>query len=244
VVVSQGFANRHFPGGDALNHTVKLGAANSPEPWLTIVGIVGDVRQNWWNPITRPVIYEPFFQSPQGSMTGLLRSNSNPVSYVSSIRTIIQQIDPLVAMRGTHPLEEEISDSIAIVRIMGILMGIFGLVALALSSLGVYGVLSESVAQRTREIGIRRALGGHPGDLMRLILGHALKLALIGLAIAIPISIAVSRAMASLIFGVVSMDWTVLAGFAVLLLAVAVAAGYFPARRAMRLDPMVCLRYE
>jgi putative ABC transport system permease protein len=244
VVVSRSFANRHFPGGDALNHAVKLGAANSPEPWLTIVGVVGDVRQNWWNPVTRPVIYEPFFQSPQGSMTVLLRSNSDPLSYVSSVRAIVQQIDPLVAMRGTHPLKEEISDSIAIVRIMGILMGIFGLVALVLSSLGVYGVLSESVAQRTREIGIRRALGGHPGDLMRLILGHALKLALIGLVIAIPISIAVSRAMASLIFGVVSMDWTVLAGFGALLLAVAVAAGYFPARRAMRLDPMVCLRYE
>src|SRR5262249_7952175 len=110
--------------------------------------------------------------------------------------------------------------------------------------LGVYGVLSESVAQRTREIGIRRALGGHPGSLLRLILGHALKLVSIGLAIAIPISIGVSRAMASLIFGIVSVDWRVLGGFAVVLFAVAVVAGYFPARRAMRLDPMACLRYE
>jgi ABC-type antimicrobial peptide transport system permease subunit len=127
---------------------------------------------------------------------------------------------------------------------MGTLMGIFGLVALALSSLGVYGVLSESVAQRSREIGIRRALGGDPRSLMRLIVGHALKLVSIGLAIAIPISIGVSRAMASLIFGIVSVDWKILGGFALLLFLVAVAAGYFPARRAMRLDPMVCLRYE
>jgi putative ABC transport system permease protein len=156
----------------------------------------------------------------------------------------VQQSDPQVAVRGVHSMEEEISDSIAIVRIMGILMGVFGVVALALSSLGVYGVLSESVAQRTREIGIRRALGGYPRDLMRLILGHALKLALIGLAIAIPLSIAVSRAMAALVFGVVSMDWAILAGLAALLLAVALAAGYFPARRAMRLDPMICLRHE
>jgi len=244
VVISRSLAHRYFPGGDALNHILKLGAANSSESWLTIVGVVGDVRQNWWNPVTRPVIYQPFFQSPQNSMTLLVRADLNPMNYVSSVRAVVRQNDTQIALRGIRTLEEEISDSIAIVRIMGILMAIFGFVALALSSLGVYGVLSESVAQRTREIGIRLALGAHPKDLMRLVLGHGLKLTVIGLAIAIPMSIAVSRAMSTFIFGVVSMDFTLLAGFTGLLLVVATVAGYIPARRAMRLDPMICLHYE
>jgi putative ABC transport system permease protein len=244
AVISHGMASSFWPKGDALGHQIKLGLADSTEPWLTIVGVLGDVRQNWWNPVTRPVTYKPFAQSPQRSMTMLVRTASDPMRYVSAVRDVARQADPGIALRGINTLEEEIADSIAIVRIMGILMGIFGLVALALSSIGVYGVLSESVAQRTHEIGIRLALGANPQDLMKLILGQALKLTGIGLAIALPISFAISRAMASLIFGVVAMDITIVAGLTVLILAVAFVAGYLPARRATRVDPMVSLRYE
>jgi putative ABC transport system permease protein len=244
AVISRGMASRFWPKGDALGHRIKLGPQDSTEPWLTIVDVVGDVRQNWWNPITRPVIYKPFAQAPQRSMTLLLRTTSNPTSYISSVREVVRQTDPAIALRGVNTLEEEVADSIAIVRIMGMLMGIFGLVALALSSIGVYGVLSESVAQRTHEIGIRLALGANPRDLMKLILGQALKLTGIGLLIAIPCAIAISRAMASLVFGVVSLDFTILSGFTALLLLVALGAGYLPARRAIGVDPMVSLRYE
>ncbi len=244
ALVGRGMASRFWPKGDALGHRIKLGAADSTEPWLTIVGVVGDVRQNWWNPVTRPVIYKPFAQSPQRSMTLLARTASNPISYVSAVRNVVRQMDPGIALEGINTLEEEIADSIAIVRIMGILMGIFGLVALALSSIGVYGVLSESVAQRTHEIGIRLALGADPRDLMKLILGQALKLTGIGLAIAVPCAIAISRMMASLIFGVITVDFVILCGFTALLLLVALGAGYLPARRAISVDPVVSLRYE
>jgi putative ABC transport system permease protein len=157
---------------------------------------------------------------------------------------VAKQIDAGVPLRDVNTLEQEIADSIAIVRIMGILMGIFGMGALALSSIGVYGVLSESVAQRTHEIGIRLALGANPRDLMTLVLGQALKLTGLGLAIALPISIAISRAMASLIFGVVSMDFVILSAFTGLLILIALVAGYLPARRATHVDPMISLRYE
>jgi putative ABC transport system permease protein len=244
AVISRDMSSRFWPKGDALGHRIKLGAQGSTEPWLTIVGVVGDVRQNWWNPLTRPVIYKPFAQSPQRSMTLLLRTTSTPASYASSVRDVVRQIDSRIALSGVNTLEEEVADSIAIVRIMGILMGIFGLVALTLSSIGVYGVLSESVAQRTHEIGIRLALGANTRGLMKLILGQALKLTAIGLAIAIPCAVAISRAMASLIFGVVSLNFAILGGFTALLLLVALGAGYLPARRAIGVDPVVSLRYE
>src|SRR5260370_11177813 len=132
-------------------------------------------------------------QSPERGMTFLLRASSNPTSYVAAMREVIRQADPGIAMRGVNTLEEEVVESIAIVRIMGILMGVFGLVALALSSVGVYGVLSESVAQRTREIGIRLALGAHPSHLLELVLGQALKLTGIRFAVPLPISVSGRR---------------------------------------------------
>ncbi len=244
VVISRGMAEQFWPGADPLGHRIQFGTADSGDSWVTIVGVVRDVRLNWWNPITRPVIYKPFVQSPQGSMTLLLRTKTSPTTSVSGIREVTRRIDPGIALRGVATLEEEVRDSIAIVRIMGILMGIFGLIALVLSTVGVYGVLSESVAQRTREIGIRLALGAETAALMKLILGHALKLTTIGLVIALPVSFAISRALTSLIFGIVSMDATILVGFTALLLLVALGAGYLPARRALRVDPMVALRYE
>ena len=194
--------------------------------------------------MARPTIYKPFLQSSRGEMSLLLRTTSDPIGYVSSVRDVVRRLDPGVALTGTNTLENEVAESIAIVRIMGIMMGVFGLVALALSSIGVYGVLAESVAQRKHEIGIHLALGANPRDLMKLILGQALKLTGIGLAIALPVSLMMSRAMASLIFGIVRMDFAILTGFAVLLVVVALVAGYLPARRAMRVDPMVSLRYE
>jgi len=244
ALISDGMATRFWPKGDALGHRIKLGTRDSPEVWLTIVGVVGDVRQNWWNPLTRPVIYQPFGQSPQRSMTMLVRTTTLPASYVAGLRQISRQLDAGAVLQEINTLEQEIADSIAIVRIMGILMGVFGMVALTLSSIGVYGVLSESVAQRTHEIGIRLALGANPRDLMKLILWQALKLTGIGLAIALPISAAVARGMAGLVFGVVSVDFAVLGAFTLLLLVVALLAGYLPARRAVRVDPMISLRYE
>jgi putative ABC transport system permease protein len=211
---------------------------------MTVIGVVEDVRQNWWNPAARPTIYEPFLQAPRPSMVFLLRGKAIPQSSVPGVREVVRQIDDQIALTGVSTLESEITDSVAIIRIMGALMTLFGFVALALASLGVYGVLAESVARRVPEIGIRLALGAEPRDVMKLVLGQALKLTGIGLAIGVPMAFAVNRAMASLIFGIVSVNILLLAEFTALLILATLVAAYIPARRAMRVDPIIALRYE
>jgi putative ABC transport system permease protein len=244
AVISRTMANRFWPTADPLGQRFKLGAPDSTEPWMTVVGVVGDARQNWWNPATFPVIYQPYLQSSQSSFRFVLRAASNPTSNASAAREAIAEVDPEIPITELKTLESEVQDSIAIVHIMGILMAIFGFVALLISSIGVYGILSENVAQRTHEFGIRLALGANPRDVLRLVFRHALSVSGIGLAIGLPISFAVSRAMAAFVFGIVSVSVPVLASLAGLLILVALAAAYFPARRAVRVDPMAALRYE
>jgi predicted permease len=257
TVISQTMAATFWPKGDAIGHRIKLAATNSLAPaaadsqstspsgeWLTIVGIVADVRQNWWNPAARPILYQPLDQAPDRSMTLLLRGTALPLSYAPAIRQITRNLDPDAALPSLNTFEHEITDSIAIIRILGILMAIFGVVALALASVGVYGVLTEAVAQRTKEIGIRMSLGADAAKIRRLILTQALKLTLIGLLIGVPLSLALNKIMASTLFGVVPLNPILIAMFAAALLAVASAAAYLPARRAMRLDPIRALHYE
>jgi len=244
AIVSRTMASRFWPGSDPVGQRLKLGAADSTEPWLRVVGVVGDARQNWWNPATFPVVYRPYLQSSRSSFRFVLRVASNPAGYASAARAAIAQVDPEIPVTELKTLETEVQDSIAIVHIMGILMAVFGIVALLLSSLGVYGILSENVAERTHEFGIRFALGANPRDVLRLVLRHAFLVSGVGLAIGLPISFAVSRAIAAFVFGIVSVSLPVLLSLAGLLVLVAFIAAYFPARRALRVDPMVALRYE
>ena len=244
AIISRTMAIRFWSSSDPLGQRFKLGAADSAEPWMTVVGVVGDARQNWWNPATFPVIYQPYLQSSRSSFRFVLRAASNPTGNASAVRAAISQADPEIPVTELKTLETEVQDSIAIVHIMGILMAIFGSVSLLLSSIGVYGILSENVAQRTHEFGIRFALGANPRDVLRLVFRHALTVSGIGLGIGLPISLAVSQAMAAFVFGIVSVSLPVLALLAGLLLLVALVAAYFPARRALRVDPMAALRYE
>jgi putative ABC transport system permease protein len=244
VLISRSMAAQYWANDDVLGKRFKLGKADSAEPWLKVIGVVGDVRQNWWSSPVRPAIYRTFLQDPQRSMSFVLRANADPMAYVAQVRAVVQKLDAGVALQGVNSFENEVADSIAIIRILGTLMGAFGLVALTLSSVGIYGVLSESVAQRTREIGIRVALGADARDLTKLIIGQAMKLTAIGLVVGLPLSFVLSRVIASQIYGVVTVDFAIFAGFTMLLVAVAFVAACLPARRALRIDPIVALRYE
>jgi predicted permease len=244
VAISKGLAGRFWPGSSPLGQRLKLGSPDSDRPWATVVGVVGDVKQNWWDPQPRPVIYLPHRQSPRRSMAVAVRTQSDPLAPLPLIRAAVQAIDPEVGVRDAQPMDGLVDDSLAVVRVMGVLMAAFGGVALALSALGIYGVMSHAVAQRTQELGMRMALGASPRNLLGLVLGQALRLCGLGLVLGVPVAFAMSHALASLVFGVVSVEPAVLVGLAAGLLLVGLAAGFVPAWRATRGDPLLALRQE
>lgn len=244
ALVSQSMAARFWPGGDPIGRRFKFGTTSSPSPWLTVAGVTGDVKQNWFDPRPTPTIYLPYQQAPRSVVNVVARTSYDSAGVAPAIRSLVQRMDPQVAVSEVQDMQGVISDSISPVRLMGFLMMVFGGVALALSAVGVYGVLAHTVEERMHEFGVRAALGARPRQLLRLVLGQALRLSGLGLAVAIPVAVALSRLMATFLFGVVTLQAAVLVALALLLVLVAVAASYLPARRATRVDPIVALRYE
>ena len=174
----------------------------------------------------------------------LIREASKQSSLSNAVRQQVQRVDSTVVLNDAHPLTREISDSLAPIRIVGYLMLVFGGVALSLSGVGIYAVVSHRVTRRTREFGLRMAMGATSEDLLRLILRESLKLAGAGLLIGVPLAVAVNVFGASQLFGLNGLNATMLISFTAGILAVAAAAGYFPGRRAMRCDPAEALHYE
>ena len=244
ALISQSMAARIWPRSDPIGLRFKFGTTSSSVPWITVAGVVGDVKQNWFDPKPTPTIYLPYQQAPRSVVNLVARTSYGAAGVVPAVRSLVQRLDPQVAISEVQDMQGVISDSISPVRLMGILMMVFGGVALALSAVGVYGVLAHAVEERMHEFGVRAALGARPRQLLRLVLGQALKLSGLGLAVAIPVAVVLSRLMATFLFGVVALQAAVLLGLALLLVLVAVAASYLPARRATRVDPIVALRYE
>jgi len=244
AVISRTMASRFWPRGSAIGARIRLGGTASTEPWTTIVGVVEDVKQNWWDAESRPVIYRSYLQSPRRSMTFAIRTTLGLASMAPSLRAGGHAQDPNISLVNLTTLESEVSDSLAPIRILGFLMVIFGAVAVALSALGIYGLLAHSVAQRTHEFGIRMALGAQRRDVLTLVIGQSWKLCALGLAIGLPAAYGLVRLIESLLYGVIAFDAIIFAGLALMLTAVALLAGFLPARRATKVDPMMALRYE
>jgi putative ABC transport system permease protein len=242
VVISQSMARRYWPNETPVGKRIGFGGAQAR--WVEIVGVVADVRHFGLSNDARPTFYFSSRERPRNFMTVALRTSGSPLSYVAAVRKEVQALDGSLAVSRAQTLERLVSDSIAAPRFVLLLFGSFAGVALLLAGLGVYGVMAHSVAQRTQEIGIRIALGSQERDVLRLVIGQGMRLALAGVGIGLAASFGLTRLMSKLLFGVSPTDPLTFATIAALLLLIALLACWIPARRAMNVNPMVALRVD
>src|SRR5690348_10749484 len=251
MVVNHAFSREFLGGQNPIGRRIYMGDedAQHHEIWNEIVGEVGDIHDR--NPRTPigPMIYTSYYKGDftEGMITGvdmLMRTRANPEAMISTAQSQVWAMDRSEPISSMQTMEQRLSLSVALPRFQSLLLGAFGALGMVLAVIGIYGVISYSVGQRTREIGIRMALGAEPRQVVRLVLKQGITLALAGVGIGLVASLALTRFMRTLLFGVSATDPLTFAGVAALLITVAVAACYIPARRAMRVDPMVALRYE
>jgi putative ABC transport system permease protein len=244
VVVNQTLARRLWPGEDPVGKRLKQGFAEDKTPWREVMGVVSDVRQNGIDRDPPMQVYIPLQQEPMRSLIVVARTAGDPLAMASMIEERIHSIDKDLPVFNVRTMDQLLDESIAQQQLAMALLGSFALLALMLAAMGIYGVMSYAVTQRTHEIGVRMAMGAQPSDVLRLVVGQGLTLALIGVAVGISAALAMTRLMASMLFGVSSTDPLTFISISLLLIAVAALACYVPARRAARVDPMVALRYE
>jgi putative ABC transport system permease protein len=242
AVVNEAVAQHYWPGENPVGRFIDMPAFGAGR--CEIVGIAADIHQANLSDPPSLGIYVPYTQEIMPWQTLVIRTKTEPLSLVPTIRREIHNLDPRQPLARIATLDQLMESSTAQHRFRALLLGSFASLSLLLAGVGIFGVMSYSVAQRTRETGIRVALGAQRGTLMRLILGEATKIAIVGIAAGLLVSIAFTRFMRGLLFGVSGTDPATLLGVALVLVGVALAACYFPARRAMRVDPVTALRYE
>jgi putative ABC transport system permease protein len=240
VVVSQALVREFFPEGDALGRRVTTGGDN----WWTIVGVVGDVRQSGLTQAPRPELFFPYTTSRADGMTLVARSTGDPSELPAAVRREVQAVDPNQPVYNVRTMEEVIDLSISNRKLNMTLLSAFAGLATLLAVVGIYSVMSYLVTQHTREIGIRMALGARPSNILKLVIGQGLTLTLAGVGLGLLAAFGLTRLMSSLLYGVAGTDPLTYAAVSSLLVVVALAACYVPARRATKVDPLVALRYE
>jgi len=250
VMINQTMAHRYWPDEDPIGRLIKpqFPAANVPwrpattNTWLAIVGVVADVNQTGVNEVQAAEIYLPYLQNPSSLMNLLVRSKSDPLRLVPAVRRQVLAVDGDQPVYNIKTMENVLSQSVATPHVITSLLTVFAAVALLLAAIGVYSVMSYSVAQRTHEVGVRMALGAQQQHVLRMILGHGLRLVLLGVGLGVVVAFVVTRVISNLLFGVSATDPQVFVGVPLLLIAVALLATYFPARRALKVDPIIALR--
>ena len=245
VVINQAMARRFWSGRRALGARITLGDPADPEVrWLTVIGVAGDVRHERLSDQAYPQIYLPFNQTPTRSLVLAVRAEVDPATVVPAIRRSLAAIDPDLPLADVSTLEERKAASLARPRVNAAVLGGFALAALVLAAVGIYGVVAYGVVQRTRELGIRMALGAGGGPLLRMVIRQGMTPVLAGMALGLAGALAGGRVLRSLLFGVGPGDPVTFVAVTFFLVAVALAAIYLPARRAARSDPMVALRND
>jgi putative ABC transport system permease protein len=243
VIVNRTLARRYWPGEDPLGKRIRETGDPARNPWMQVVGVVGDVKHEMNQEVT-PEFYVPHAQRPAGEMNLVVRTKGEPVALAATVRNEVLVLDKDQPVYRTRPMTQVRAESLMLQRFAAVALGVFALIALALAGVGLYGVMSYTVSQRTHEIGVRMALGARGADVLRLVVGQGMKLALIGLGIGLAGSLALTRAIAGLLYGVSATDPATFTLIALVLAGVALLACYVPARRATKVDPMVALRCE
>lgn len=244
AIIDEFFAEQYWPNEDPIGKRIRTGGLESKEPWITIVGVVGRIKQDALDSDPRIAFYLPHSQYTTQAMNVVLRSGVAPATLTPAIKKEIHELDPDLPIYNVRTMEERVEKSLARRRFSMVMLGLFAFLALALATIGIYGVMAYMVSQGTREIGIRLALGATQNHILRLVVRQGMILALTGVAIGLTGAFALTRLMRSLLFGVKSTDPLTFIAIAALLSFIALLASYIPARRAARIDPMVSLRCE
>lgn len=245
ALINEALARRHFAGENPIGQRIKVGGVRNPEsPWWTIIGVVGSVSSRALDRPPEPEIYVPAAQRPARGWSMVIRAEGEATALAPSLREAIWSLDPDMAISQLATLETVFAASIASERLITWLLGAFAALAVLLGAVGTYGVMAFRVSRRTRELGIRMALGARRGDVLREVMRRGAWLTLGGLALGLAAALAAGRALSSLLFEVSPTDPLTLAGVAVLLASTAIFACYWPARRATKVDPLVALRSE
>jgi putative ABC transport system permease protein len=242
LVINETLARKFFPDQNPIGQRLIINW--EPQVADEIVGVVGDVKETALAEEANPAIYWPHPREAYQFMNFVLRSAIDPATLTAAAVKEIHALDPDQPVADIRTLDQVVAKSIARPRFNALLLAIFAGVALVLASVGIYGVMNYSAAQRTQEIGIRMALGAKPGDILRLVVGHGMKLTLAGIVIGVIASLALTRVMTNLLFGVTTTDLPTFVAVSAVLTTVALVANYIPARRATRLNPVIALRYE
>jgi putative ABC transport system permease protein len=243
AIINEVMARRAWPTRDPVGKRFKLGPPDSNRPWYTVVGVVADMHRQGLEREPFAQAFEPLAQTSPRSVDLFIRTSSeDPQTLASSLRAAVRHVDKDVAIYGVAPLEKQFGLYLTQRRFQTLLLTGFAVVALLIATVGIYGLIQYAIATRTQEIGLRIAIGAQPGDIFRMIISEGLRLTSIGLAVGLVGAWWLAGAGSSLLVGVTSTDPLTFVGVALLLTLVAAAACYFPARRAMKVDPIVALR--